>query len=105
MAEGFRSVRPPKLPIDSSRWSATTPGRPEASGHPLGEPKAPLFLPLHGKLTGAGISAEGIYALVGAYAKAATNALEHEPACGHITPPPANAHPCSGRYDSGGRQP
>ncbi|SEI60129.1 Site-specific recombinase XerD [Azotobacter beijerinckii] len=67
----------------------------EASGHPLDDPKAPLFLPLRGKKTGMGISADGIYALVGAYARAAgiaveglgvhglrataaTNALEHE---------------------------
>ncbi|TBW34555.1 integrase [Azotobacter chroococcum] len=67
----------------------------EASGHHLVDPKAPLFLPLRGKKTGMGISAEGIYALVGAYARAAgitveglgvhglrataaTNALEHE---------------------------
>ncbi|SER52495.1 Site-specific recombinase XerD [Azotobacter beijerinckii] len=67
----------------------------EASGHHLEDPKAPLFLPLRGKRTGSGISADGIYALVGAYARAAgitveglgvhglrataaTNALEHE---------------------------
>ncbi|OCR25247.1 integrase [Pseudomonas syringae] len=57
--------------------------------------KAPLFMPLRGLQTGAGITANGIYAMVGSYAKAAgievaglgvhglrataaTNALEHE---------------------------
>lgn len=67
----------------------------EASGHHLEEEKAPLFCPLRGPKTGSGISAEGIYALVGQYARAAgiavaglgvhglrataaTNALEHE---------------------------
>lgn len=67
----------------------------ERSGHPLVEAKAPLFLPLRGRATGAGISADGIYALVSQYARragievaglgvhglratAATNALEHE---------------------------
>lgn len=57
--------------------------------------KVPLCIPLRGKLTGAGITANGIYAVVAAYAKkagievaglgvhglratAATNALEHE---------------------------
>lgn len=65
------------------------------SGHHLVDAKAPLFLPLRGRSTGAGISANGIYAVVGHYAKvagievaglgvhglratAATNALEHE---------------------------
>lgn len=67
----------------------------EKSGHHLIDSKAPLFLPLRGQPTGAGITANGIYALVGSYAKiagievaglgvhglratAATNALEHE---------------------------
>ena len=67
----------------------------EASGHHLVQSEAPLFMPLRGKATGAGLSADGIYALVGRYAKAAgievaglgvhglrataaTNALEHE---------------------------
>jgi site-specific recombinase XerD len=67
----------------------------QASGHNQVEGKAPLFMPLRGRQTGAGISANGIYALVGSYAKAAgievaglgvhglrataaTNALEHE---------------------------
>lgn len=67
----------------------------EASGHHLEQEKAPLFLPLRGRRTGAGLSANGIYALVGEYAHtagievaglgvhglratAATNALEHE---------------------------
>lgn len=67
----------------------------EASGHHLEQAAAPLFMPLRGKATGAGLSADGIYALVGRYAKAAgievaglgvhglrataaTNALEHE---------------------------
>jgi len=67
----------------------------EASGHHQVDPKAPLFLPLRGRSTGAGISANGLYALVGQYAEAAgievaglgvhglrataaTNALEHE---------------------------
>ena len=64
-------------------------------GHHQDQEKAPLFRPLRGPKTGEGISAEGIYALVGQYAKAAgiavaglgvhglrataaTNALEHE---------------------------
>ncbi|WP_339730228.1 tyrosine-type recombinase/integrase [uncultured Pseudomonas sp.] len=67
----------------------------ESSGHHLEQVTAPLFMPLRGKATGAGLSADGIYALVGRYAKAAgievaglgvhglrataaTNALEHE---------------------------
>lgn len=67
----------------------------ESSGHHLEQVAAPLFMPLRGKATGAGLSADGIYALVGRYAKAAgievaglgvhglrataaTNALEHE---------------------------
>lgn len=66
----------------------------EVSGHHL-EAGRPLFLPLRGRTTGAGLSADGIYALVGRYARAAgikvdglgvhglrataaTNALEHE---------------------------
>ena len=67
----------------------------EMSGHQLVDAKAPLFVPLRGRATGTGISANGIYAVVGHYAKAAgievaglgvhglrataaTNALEHE---------------------------
>lgn len=67
----------------------------EASGHHQLDSKAPLFRPLRGRNTGAGISANGIYTVVGHYAKlaginvaglgvhglratAATNALEHE---------------------------
>lgn len=67
----------------------------DASGHHLEQVRAPLFRPLRGPNTGTGVSASGIYALVGAYAKtahievaglgvhglratAATNALEHE---------------------------
>ncbi|AWZ83906.1 tyrosine-type recombinase/integrase [Pseudomonas aeruginosa] len=67
----------------------------EISGHHLEQPAVPLFLPLRGKTTGSGLSAGGIYALVGRYARAAgievdglgvhglrataaTNALEHE---------------------------
>ncbi|MBU0808318.1 MAG: tyrosine-type recombinase/integrase [Gammaproteobacteria bacterium] len=67
----------------------------DSSGHHLEQVAAPLFMPLRGKATGAGLSADGIYALVGRYAKAAgievaglgvhglrataaTNALEHE---------------------------
>ena len=43
----------------------------EASGHHLEQAAAPLFMPLRGKATGAGLSADGIYALVGRYAKTA----------------------------------
>jgi len=67
----------------------------EATGHHQEQADAPLFVPLRGRKTGAGVSAEGIYALVGNYARAAgievaglgvhglrataaTNALEHE---------------------------
>ena len=67
----------------------------ESSGHHLGQSQAPLFKPLRGVQTGTGITADGIYALVGSYAHAvgievaglgvhglrataATNALEHE---------------------------
>ncbi|AAY39676.1 Phage integrase:Phage integrase, N-terminal SAM-like protein [Pseudomonas syringae pv. syringae B728a] len=67
----------------------------ERSGHHLVDKKVPLFISLRGKSTGAGVSANGIYTVVGAYAKkagikvdglgvhglratAATNALEHE---------------------------
>ena len=42
----------------------------EMAGHHLKE-NAPLFLPLRGRLTGAGLSADGIYLIVGGYAKAA----------------------------------
>lgn len=66
----------------------------QVSGHHL-EAGQPLFLPLRGRSTGAGLSADGIYAMVGRYARAAgievdglgvhglrataaTNALEHE---------------------------
>lgn len=66
-----------------------------ASGHHLGQGQAPLFVPLRGRRTGAGLTADGIYAVVGAHAQAAgiavaglgvhglrataaTNALEHE---------------------------
>lgn len=67
----------------------------ERSGHHLVAPKGPLFLPLRGPVDRGGITADGIYKLVEAYAKkagikvdglgvhglratAATNALEHE---------------------------
>lgn len=67
----------------------------EESGHHQEQDAAPLFMPLRGRKTGMGVSAEGIYALVGDYARAAgievaglgvhglrataaTNALEHE---------------------------
>lgn len=66
----------------------------EMSGHQLVDAKAPLFAPLRDRSTGNGISANGIYTVVGHYAKvagikiaglgvhglratAATNALEH----------------------------
>jgi site-specific recombinase XerD len=67
----------------------------ERSGHNQDEVQAPLFMPLRGRQTGAGMTANGIYVMVGSYAKAAgievaglgvhglrataaTNALEHE---------------------------
>jgi site-specific recombinase XerD len=67
----------------------------EQSGHHLVAPKGPLFLPLRGPTGRGGITADGIYRMVAAYAKkagiqvdglgvhglratAATNALEHE---------------------------
>jgi site-specific recombinase XerD len=67
----------------------------EQSGHHLVNPKGPLFLPLRGPTDRGGITADGIYKMVEAYAKkagievaglgvhglratAATNALEHE---------------------------
>lgn len=67
----------------------------ERSGHHQDDVQAPLFVPLRGRSTGTGITANGIYAMVGSYAKAAginvaglgvhglrataaTNALEHE---------------------------
>jgi site-specific recombinase XerD len=67
----------------------------ERSGRHLEEAHAPLFMPLRGRQTSAGMTANGIYAMVGSYAKAAgievvglgvhglrataaTNALEHE---------------------------
>lgn len=43
----------------------------EASGHHLEHEKAPLFVPLRGRRTGIGMSANGIYAMVGEYARAA----------------------------------
>jgi site-specific recombinase XerD len=81
----------PLHPVASERIYAYL----EASEHHQLDSKAPLFLPLRGRSTGTGISADGIYALVGKYAKAAgievaglgvhglrataaTNALEHE---------------------------
>jgi integrase len=36
----------------------------ESSGHHLVEGKVPLFIPLRGKLTGAGITANGIYSTI-----------------------------------------
>ncbi|WP_010487489.1 tyrosine-type recombinase/integrase [Pseudomonas sp. S9] len=42
----------------------------EMAGHHLKE-SSPLFLPLRGRLTGAGLSADGIYSIVGNCAKAA----------------------------------
>jgi site-specific recombinase XerD len=67
----------------------------ERSGHHLVNPKGPMFLPLRHWTKGVGVTANGIYTLVEAYAKqagiqveglgvhglratAATNALEHE---------------------------
>lgn len=67
----------------------------QVSGHHQEESKVPLFKPLRGRQTGAGVTANGIYAMVGGYAKAvgievaglgvhglrataATNALENE---------------------------
>lgn len=67
----------------------------ERSGHHLVNPKAPLFVPLRHWSKGEGVTANGIYTIVEAYAKqagiqveglgvhglratAATNALEHE---------------------------
>lgn len=67
----------------------------EASSHHLTQTPAPLFKPLRGPQTGVGITANGIYTLVGRYAKltgielarlgvhslratATTNVLEHE---------------------------
>lgn len=67
----------------------------ERSRHGLANPKAPLFVPLRHWAKGIGVTANGIYTLVEAYAKnagiqvdglgvhglratAATNALEHE---------------------------
>lgn len=81
----------PLHPVASERIYAYL----EASEHHQLDSKAPLFLPLRGRSTGTGISADGIYALVGKYAKAAgievaglgvhglrataaTNALDHE---------------------------
>ncbi len=68
---------------------------PERSRHHHEDRKVPLFMPLRGRTTAAGVSANGIYTVVEAYAKkagiqvaglgvhglratAATNALEHE---------------------------
>ena len=67
----------------------------ERSGRHQDDVQEPLFVPLRGRSTGTGITANGIYAMVGSYAKAAginvaglgvhglrataaTNALEHE---------------------------
>lgn len=47
----------------------------EASGHHREAPKAPLIRPLRGRSTGAGVSANVLYRLVGQYAQ---DALEHE---------------------------
>lgn len=43
----------------------------ESAGHHLADRKVPRFIPLRGKLTGAGITANGIYTVVAAYAKKA----------------------------------
>lgn len=43
----------------------------EASSHHLTQTRAPLFKPLRGQQTGAGITANGTHALVGQYAKVA----------------------------------
>ncbi|MDD1016957.1 tyrosine-type recombinase/integrase [Pseudomonas rubra] len=67
----------------------------QCSEHHLEDARAPLFVPLRGRKTGAGMTANGIYTMVGGYAEAAgidvaglgvhglrataaTNALEHE---------------------------
>ena len=67
----------------------------ERSGHHRDESKVPLFMPLRGRTTLTGVTSNGIYTIVAAYAKqagievaglgvhglratAATNALEHE---------------------------
>lgn len=42
----------------------------QMAGHHLKE-HSPLFLPLRGRMTGAGLSADGIYSIVGGHAKAA----------------------------------
>lgn len=79
---------PPTLPAPSERIHSYL----EKSGHHLLNPQGALFVPLRGRLTGFGTTANGIYALAGVYAKhagievgvhglratAATNALEHE---------------------------
>ncbi|GAO94168.1 hypothetical protein PSA5_15645 [Pseudomonas syringae pv. actinidiae] len=49
----------------------------ESSGHHLANRKVPLFIPLRGKLTGAGIAVDGV-GVHGLRATAASNALEHE---------------------------
>lgn len=77
------------------RRSRPHPCLPERSGHALANSKGPLFVPLRHWAKGLGVTANGLYTLVGAYAKkagikveglgvhglratAATNAQEHE---------------------------
>ena len=43
----------------------------KSSEHHLADRKVPLFIPLRGKLTGAGITVNGIYTVVTAWAKKA----------------------------------
>jgi site-specific recombinase XerD len=81
----------PQYPITTERIHAHL----EQSGHHLIDPHGSLFVPLQGHSTGTGITANGIYTLVGVYAKrasievaslgvhdlratAATNALKNE---------------------------
>jgi site-specific recombinase XerD len=59
----------------------------ERSWHHLEQPTAPLFMPLRGKATGAGLSADGIYALVGSYTKAVAS-RSPDSACMACAPPP-----------------
>lgn len=57
----------PLHPVEAKRTHAYL----DDSGHHLAQTRAPLFKPLRGRQTGTGISANGLYALVGHYAQVA----------------------------------
>lgn len=67
--------RPSYDPTGQLKLGRAYPCLPGSLGASPGSPKAPLIRPLRGRSTGAGVSANVLYRLVGQYAQ---DALEHE---------------------------